>query len=107
MTFPFLNCVETTSQADLLMLLPKLHEDLLEKSTETLKDFIVSTHRLPITTLSGEVPKKSIDMMFISAAAAVRLQRGREYGFSAGEELRATDLSSPVPEQLEFLLTTR
>ena len=85
--FPFLNCVETTSQANLLMLLPKLPLDLLEKNTETLKDFIASTHRLPIPTLSGEVPKKIIDMMCISAAA-VKLQYGRKGGFSAGEELR-------------------
>ena len=104
-TFPFLNCVETSSQADLLMLLPKLHEDLLEKNTETLKNFIVSTHRLPIPTLSSEVSKKIIDMMCISAAAAVKLQCGREYGFSTGKELHATDLSSLAPEQLVGLPT--
>ena len=104
-TFPFLNCVETSSQADLLMLLPKLHDDLLEKNTETLKNFIVSTHRLPIPTLSSEVSKKITDMMCISAAAAVKLQCGREYGFSTGKELRATDLSSLAPEQLVGLPT--
>ena len=106
-TVPFLSCVETSSQADLLMLLPKLHDDLLEKNTETLKDFIVSTHRLPIPTLSSEVSKKIIDMMCISVAAALKLQCGREYGFSTGKELRATDLSSLAPEQLVGLRTNK
>lgn len=104
-TFPFLNCVETSSQADLLNLLPKLHEDLLNKNTETLKNFIVSIHRMPTPILSGDVSKKIIDMMCISSAAAVKLQCGREYGFSRGEELRATDLSSLAPRELAGLPT--
>ena len=39
-------------------------------------------------------------MMCISAAGAINLQCGREYGFSTGEKLRAIDLSSFALEQL-------
>jgi len=51
------------------MLLSKVLADLLEKNT--LKDFIVSTHRLPIPSLSGDASNNIIDIMCISAAAAV------------------------------------
>ena len=42
-TFPFPNCIEVSSQADLLEILPKLYNDLLEKRTCSLEKFIVPT----------------------------------------------------------------
>ena len=93
-TFPFLNCIETSNQADLLLLLPQLYIDLSNKNIDTLQRFIISIHGMPTPTLSDNLSKKIIDMMCVSAAAAVKLQCGREYGFAEGEQIRATDLLS-------------
>ena len=43
--------------------------------------------------------------MSSSAAAALKQQCGREYGFSDGEKLRATDLSMLLVSDLEGLTT--
>ena len=42
-------------------------------------------------------------MMCTSAAAAILRQCGREYGFSNGEALRATDISTLSPQELKGL----
>ena len=44
-------------------------------------------------------------MMCLSAATTIELQCGREYGFSDGEKLRATDLSSLTSQELNDLPT--
>ena len=88
-TFPFLNCAEMSTQADLLFTLPKLHEDLKAKRGDILSKFIVSIHGMSTPTLSSDLSKKIVDKMCISAVAAVKLQCGREYGFSDAEK-RAT-----------------
>ena len=38
--FPFLHCVEKSLQEELLKILPKLHQDLLEGKIDTLKDLL-------------------------------------------------------------------
>ena len=104
-TFPFLNCVKTSSQAELLVVLPQLYNDLSDKKVETLKDFVVLIHRMSVPTLSTEASRKIINMMCLSAATAIKLQCGREYGFSDGEKLRVTDLSSLTGQELNDLPT--
>ena len=81
-TFPFLNCVECSSQEELLVFLPKLHKELLEKRTETLSEFAVSIHGMPVPKISTELETEIVGMMCVSAAEAVLRQCGREYGFS-------------------------
>ena len=105
-TFPFLNSIETSSQTDLLVQLPALYKDLNNnKSVDTLKKFVVSIHGMSTPTLSSDLSKKIVDKMCISAAATVKLQCGREYGFADGDKLRATDLSSLPEEELQGLPT--
>ncbi|KAG1667875.1 Cyclin-A2 [Nymphon striatum] len=103
-TFPFLNCVQISSQGQLLELLPKLHNDLIKGKIDTLQDYIVSIHGMPTPTLSNNLSTKIIEMMCATAASAVKLQCGREYGFSE-VKLRATDLSLLSEKDLEGLPT--
>ena len=104
-TFPFLNCVESSSQQDLCKILPKLYNDLLEHKTDTLLEFVVRIHRMEEPSLSYELSKEIVNLMCTSAAEAIKLQCGREYGFSDGEKLRASKLSSLTSDQLEALPT--
>lgn len=103
-TFPFLNCVEVSSQEDLLTIFPKLHKELREKSTQTLNDFTVSINGMPVPEISTELEKEIIGMMCVAAGEAVLRQCGREYGFS-NEPLRATDISALTREQRKGLPT--
>ncbi|KAG1681420.1 Carbonic anhydrase-related protein 10 [Nymphon striatum] len=103
-TFPFLNCIQISSQGQLLELLPKLHNDLIKGKIDTLQNYIVSIHGMPTPTLSNNLSTKIIEMMCATAASAVKLQCGREYGFSE-VKLRATDLSLLSEKDLEGLPT--
>ncbi|KAG1652087.1 hypothetical protein GQR58_026544 [Nymphon striatum] len=103
-TFPFLNCVQISSQGQLLELLPKLHNDLIKGKIDTLQNYIVSIHGMPTPTLSNNLSTKIIEMMCATAASAVKLQCGREYGFSE-VKLRATYLSLLSEKDLEGLPT--
>ena len=103
-TFPFLNCVEQSEQDDLVEILPKLHTDLLNCNTETLKEFRVDIHGFTKPTLSSETSEEIVKSMCISAADAILVLCGREYGFS-DEPLRATDISQLTQSQREGLPT--
>ena len=105
MTFPFLNCVESGRQEDLLVILPKLCNELLEKRTDTLERFVVSIHGMPVPEISTEVGKEVIGVMCVSSVAAIQRLYDREYGFFDGEDLRATDISSLSPQELQRLPT--
>ena len=100
-TFPFLNCVEMSSQADLLFTLAKIHKDLKAKRVDTLSKFIVSIHDMSTPTPSSDLSKRIVDKMCISAAAAVKLQCGREHD----TEKRAKDLSTLASNEFEGLPT--
>ena len=103
-TFPFLDCIENSSQGELLIILPQLYNDLQNKKTDTLKDFIVNIHGVSIPQPTSDLAKKIIDMMCEAAAEGIKLQCGREYGFSeSGEVPRATVLSSLSTNELEGL----
>ena len=47
-TFPFLLCMERSSQVELLKILPSLYNDLLLKKVDTLKSFQLDIHRINI-----------------------------------------------------------
>ena len=67
-TFPFLHCVEKTLQEELLKILPKLHQDLLEGKTNTLKDFVVEIQRVPVKESRSKLGRKITNMMCLEAA---------------------------------------
>ncbi|KAG1679710.1 Down syndrome critical region protein 3 [Nymphon striatum] len=96
--------LSVNSQGQLLELLPKLHNDLIKGKIDTLQNYIVSIHGMPTPTLSNNLSTKIIEMMCATAASAVKLQCGREYGFSE-VKLRATDLSLLSEKDLEGLPT--
>ena len=62
-TFPFLNCVEVSSQSELLHIIPKLHNDLLQKKTHTLKKFVVQPRGIPVPQLSSDVSQEIVAKM--------------------------------------------
>lgn len=72
--------------------------------TNTLSKFIVNIRGMPVPTLTSDVSREIVGKMCVSAAESLKLQCGREYGFSDdGKELRATDLSTLTTEQLHEL----
>ena len=103
-TFPFLNCVEVSSQTQLLGYLPKLYLDLTEGRVDTLQNYIVSIHGMSTPVLSNNLSIKILEMMCTSAASVIKLQCGREYGFGH-DKLRATNLSLLNEDKLEGLPT--
>ena len=80
-TLPFLNCVEKSTQEELLEVLPRLYADLLVGNTDTLKPFLVTYKHVPAEELSSQLEKEAMNMMRLDAAAGIKLQCGREYGF--------------------------
>ena len=105
-TFPFLHCVEISSQDELLDIIPKLYEDLLQMKTDTLTKFVVKICRMPVPGLTTVASKAIGEKMCISAAESIKRQCGREYDFANDNEtLRATDISQLTTEELEGLPT--
>ena len=72
-TFPFLHCFGKSSQEELLKILPKLHQDLLEGKTDTLKDFVVEIRRVPVKEPSSKLGRKTTNMMCLEAVEGVKL----------------------------------
>ena len=105
-TFLFLHHVEISLWEELLKILPKLHQDLLEGKTDILKDFVVDIRRVPTKEPSHEVGRKITNMIFHEAAKGVKLQCGREYGFdNTTTDVRATILSDLDKAELKGLPT--
>ena len=105
-TFLFLHHVEISLREELLKILPKLHQDLLEGKTDILKDFAVDIWRVPMKEPSHEVGRKITNMIFHEAAKGVKLQCGREYGFdNTTTDVRATILSDLDKAELKGLTT--
>ena len=104
-SFPLLNCIEKSSQAELLETFPRLYADLENGNTSTLREFVIEIRRVPVKEPTSELGKKLIELMCIDAADGIMLQCGREYGFSIKESNRATNLSTLTKEQLKGLPT--
>lgn len=101
-TFPFLNCVEVSSQEELLKVLPQLHKDFLNHDTHTLEKFVVNIPGMSIPKLTTETAEMIVKEMCQAAAIAIKLQCGREYGFSSDPQ-RATNLAKLSIVQLAGL----
>ena len=85
-TLPLLNCVETSSQKDLLQILPALYHDLTKGNLHTVDKYCVSYKHLPVAEPDSESVKEVLYLMCVDAAYALKLQYGREYEF-ADEQL--------------------
>ena len=100
-TFPFLNCVVVSTREELVNIIPKLYNDLLEKKTVTLEKFVVKIQGMSVPELSTDVGKV-IDLMCSSVAESIKRQCVKEYGFADdGEHLRATDISKLTSTERE------
>ena len=82
MTFPFLHCVEKSTQDEQLVILPKLFKDLKDGKLDTLSKFVVSMRQIPVYQPSNELGIKLLHLMCLKAAEGVMLQCGAEYGFA-------------------------
>ena len=81
-TLLLLNFVETSSQKDLLQILPSLYHDLADGKVHTLDKHCVSFNHPPVTEPDSELLKKILYLMCVDVAYAVKLQCGSEYGFA-------------------------
>ena len=77
-TFPFLNCVEVSTQEELVDIIPKLYNDLLEKKIATLDKFVVKMRRMPDPELSTDVATIIVGRIYLSAVECIKRQCGRE-----------------------------
>ena len=91
-TFPYLNCVEVSSQEDLLKIMPQLYKDLLMNKVDTLNKFVVKISGISTSTLTSGTAEMVVKEMCQDAAEVLKLQCGKEYGFSSDPQ-RATDIS--------------
>ena len=93
-TLPFLKCVEKWSQEQLLEILPPLYQDLLARNTNTLEEYQVEYKHVIVEDLANQIQKDAFSMMYVDAAAGIKLQCGGEYGFGDmdEEDPRATQL---------------
>ena len=104
-TFPFLHCVEKSTQQDLLTILPKLYLDLKDGKIDTLCKFVVEMRHVPVNQPTSELGLKLMKLFCIEAAEGIMLQCGSEYGFSIQSSSRATDISKLEKNELQGLPT--
>ena len=103
-TFLLQNYVEKCSQSDLVQILPKLHQDLLDQKVDTLQNFVLSMRSVPVTE-PIDTGKRILGEMCTETATALKLQCGRKYGFSDDKVPWATVLSTLSSLELEGLST--
>ena len=77
----------------MLQILPALYHDLIDGNMHTLDKYHVSYKNLPVAEPDNKLVKEILYLMCVHAAYAVKLQCGREYGFTNVSQLpRATQL---------------
>ena len=98
-----LNCVEKSSQSQLLTTLPQLYEDLKSGKIDTLKNFIVRRRHFEVKVLTSEA--ENLKKFCQSVAAVIKLQCGREYFPEPTDIPRVTQLNTLSLQELEGLPT--
>lgn len=107
-TLPFLNAMEKLTQKQLVEMFPRLYKDLLAHKTDTLKEFLVEYHHIPVDDVKGGIEKKILDRMCEEAAKGFDLQRGKEYGFGETglqRQRETTDIHKMAPEKMDEINT--
>ena len=93
-----------TNYIQLLSIFPKLYTDLTLSNIDTLNEYSVIYKHLQINEPDSELGKEILKPMCVDAAEGIKLQCGREYGFSEIEP-RATQLDKLTPAELLGLPT--
>ena len=75
----------------------------MQKKTDTLKKYIVTSHGVNITSPTSELGQHIISLMCENAADGILMQCSREYGFSQVNSLQATDITTLNMEGLKLL----
>ena len=70
-TFPFLHCVEKSTQDELLVILPKLFKGLKYAKMDALSKFVVTMRQVPVHEPSTEIGLKLLHLMSLKAAKGV------------------------------------
>ena len=80
-TFPFLHCVEQSTQPEVLVISSKPYKGLLDHKTDTLPHFVVNIPGINPPNLTNNLGLEIIQQISEAALSAVQLQCGREYVF--------------------------
>ena len=106
-TLPLLNCVEICSQKELIPIFQNLYRYLCNNDMSTLDYYRVHYRHLQYPKISTDLEKKNLDRMCQHAAATIKLQCGREFGFADPTDATraATKLHLLADEELEDIPT--
>ena len=85
-TLPLFNCVEISSQNDLLQILPTLYHGLADGSMHTQDKYHVSYKQLPVAEPESKLAKENLYLMCVDAIYALKLQCGRQMILSCQEQ---------------------
>ena len=104
-SLPLLNAVEIATHEDLCQIFPKLHQDLLNGSMETLSLYSVNYCHIDIKVPDSELEIELLTEMCHDAAKTIELQCGREYGFGCHSDAvpRATEIHKLSEEERKDL----
>ena len=104
-TLPFLLiCVEVCDQLQLTHIILMLYEDLSAGEMDTLDNYNVIYKHLNIQEPDTVLGKEILNLMCTNAALGIKLQCGREYGFS-DHDVRAIELHKLNKGELKGLQT--
>ena len=105
-TLPLLNCLETSSQKDLVQILSALYLDLAGCEMRRLDKYCVSYKHLPVAEPDSDLMKEILHVICVGAAYGMKLQCSREYRFAGDSQLpRATQLDKLTEDELFGLST--
>ena len=104
-SLPLLNAVEVASQEELCQIFPKLHQDLMNGSMETLSLYSVKYRHIDIKAPESDLEIELLKEMCLDAAKTIELQCGREYGFGSHSDAvpRATEIHKLSEEERKDL----
>ena len=105
-TLPYLNAMEKLTQRELVEMFPRLYQDLMDHKRDTLKDFLVEYHHVPVDEVTNTCEKKMLNKMCEEAAKGFDLQRGKEYGFGERgikRQRETTDVHTMNPEEMDAI----
>ena len=104
-SLPLLNTVEIATHEDLCQIFPKLHQDLLNGSMETLSLYSVNYCHIYIKVPDSELEIELLKEMCHDAAKTIELQCGREYGLGCHSDAvpRATEIHKLSEEERKNL----
>ena len=93
MTLRFLHFVEISSQKDFLKVFPKLYENLINGTMNTLDAYVIHYPHNKVLKRTSELCNKILNKMCLNAAQVFDCQTGREYrNFRLSNSPRATEL---------------